>query len=140
MLVEQIRMGPLVRGDRVLWHLEPVAGHVDPGETPEDAARREMREETGRDLIALEPVAESYPSAGASSEFYHVFVGIADLPDDSAGQTGLESEGEHIRTHLIGFDAMIDLLDSGKASVAPRVMAGYWLARHRDRIRAAART
>ena len=44
LLVEQIRMGPLARGDHTRWQLEPIAGHIDPGETPQAAARREARE------------------------------------------------------------------------------------------------
>jgi len=36
-----------------MWGL--VGGHIDPGETPEDAARREVREETGFTVGDLTP-------------------------------------------------------------------------------------
>lgn len=45
MVVEQMRMGPLGRGDPEVWHLEPIAGRIDPGEPPEQAALREAQEE-----------------------------------------------------------------------------------------------
>ncbi|MCB2157335.1 MAG: NUDIX domain-containing protein, partial [Rhodobacteraceae bacterium] len=41
LLIEQFRMGPYARGDAEPWLIEAIAGRVDPGETPEDAARRE---------------------------------------------------------------------------------------------------
>ena len=45
LLIEQMRMGPLGRGDPLPWQLEAIAGRIDPGESPEEAARREAVEE-----------------------------------------------------------------------------------------------
>ncbi len=138
MLVEQMRMGPLARGDTSLWQLEPIAGRVDPGENPQDTARREALEEAGLTLGALLPVAESYCSPGNSSEFFYIYVGLADLPDNSTGIGGLDSENEDIRSHLLSFDALMEMCDAQQAANAPLVLAAYWLARHRDRLRAKA--
>ncbi|WP_246035866.1 NUDIX domain-containing protein [Aliishimia ponticola] len=137
LLVEQARLGPIARGDAGAWQLEPIAGHVDPGETPEEAARREAQEEARLDLQSLELVAEAYASPGGSTDFFYIYVGIADLPDGSDGVAGLESEGENIRSHLLDFDDFMARLDAQQLSVAPLVLAGYWLARHRDRLRSA---
>lgn len=139
LLVEQMRMGPLARGDRALWQLEPIAGRLDPGETPETAARREAMEEAGLTLGALEPVAETYCSPGNSSEFYYIYVGLTDLPDNSAGLGGLESEDEDIRSHLLSFDDLMAMCGTLQIANAPLVMAAYWLAYHRERLRAMAR-
>ncbi|SFD67851.1 nudix-type nucleoside diphosphatase, YffH/AdpP family [Sulfitobacter brevis] len=135
LLVEQMRMGPLARGDRTLWQLEPIAGRIDAGESPEACARREAREEAGLTLGALEPVAEVYASPGTSTEFYYIYVGIADLPDTVTGTGGLDAEHEDIRSHLLSFDALMDLVDTLSAANAPLVLAAFWLARHRDRLR-----
>lgn len=40
LLVEQFRTGPLARGDANPWSLETIAGRVDAGESPEEAARQ----------------------------------------------------------------------------------------------------
>ncbi|MEO0766237.1 MAG: NUDIX domain-containing protein, partial [Pseudomonadota bacterium] len=84
LLVEQVRMGPIGRYDPVAWQLEPVAGLVDPGESPADTARREAREEAGLELPHLETVGDYYASPGATTEYFHMFVGLCDLPGTHA--------------------------------------------------------
>lgn len=135
LLIEQIRVGPLGRRDPNLWLLEPIAGAVDAGETPEDAARREAQEEANLTLTALEPVARTYASPGSSTEFYHMFVGLADLPDDITGIGGLGHESEDIRSHLVSFDRFMEMADAQRLSNAPVVLLAYWLAFHRKRLR-----
>ena len=54
--------------------IEPVAGKVDLGETPEVAARREFREETGYECFKLEKVGVVYPTPGYSNERQHYFL------------------------------------------------------------------
>ncbi|MGJ8615529.1 MAG: NUDIX domain-containing protein [Sulfitobacter sp.] len=135
LLVEQMRMGPLARGDTSVWQLEPIAGHVDPGETPEDSVRREGLEEAGLSVQTLEKVAEVYASPGNSTEFYYIFVGIADLPDGATGTGGLDSEGEDIKSHIISFDAFMKMVASLDVANAPLVLAAYWLAHNRARLR-----
>lgn len=138
LLVEQFRMGPYARGDIYPWVLEPVAGRVDAGETHEEAARRECLEEAGLDLGALEHVSSHYCSPGASTEVFHCYVALADLPDDAAGLGGLETEHEDIRTHILSFDAVQDLLTSAEINIGPMILLLYWLERERPRLRASA--
>ena len=138
LLVEQVRMGPLARGDTVLWQLEPIAGRLDPGEGPQDAARREALEEAGLEIGVLHPVAEAYCSPGNSSEFYYIYVGIADLPPGTGRIGGLASEHEDIRSHVLCFDELMRMCADLQVANAPLVMAAYWLAHHRAGLRAAA--
>ncbi|MEQ9261204.1 MAG: NUDIX domain-containing protein [Roseovarius sp.] len=137
LLVEQFRMGPFGRGDPRPFVLEPVAGRVDAGETPEEAARREAREEAGLELQRLEHVSSHYCSPGCSTEFYHCFLGLADLPETGQGRGGLETENEDIRTHVIGFEQAMGLVASGEANIGPLVLMLLWLERERPRLRAA---
>ncbi|MDA2913652.1 NUDIX hydrolase [Acidobacteriia bacterium AH_259_A11_L15] len=57
--------------DDFLWEL--VAGHIDPGESPRAAARRELEEETGYRARRLERLVEFYPSPGFLGEKMIVF-------------------------------------------------------------------
>ncbi|MBI1219335.1 MAG: NUDIX domain-containing protein [Rhodobacteraceae bacterium] len=138
MLIEQFRAGPFGRGDPQPWMLEPIAGRIDPGETPEMAARREAVEEAGITLGVLLKAGEYYPSPGLLAEYLYSYVGLADLPDDSAGMGGLPEEHEDIRAHLLSFDDLMALVDSGEVQIAPLLVTIYWLAANRARLRAEA--
>ncbi len=136
MVIEQFRAAPFARGDANPWLVEAIAGRIDPFETPEDTARREAAEEAGVTIGALHLAAEYYPSPGAKTEYLWSYVGIADLPDGAAGLGGLPGEGEDIRAHLLSFDGLMALVDRGEATNGPLILTAWWLARHRDRLRA----
>lgn len=138
LLVEQFRMGPFGRGDPLPWVLEPVAGRVDAGERPETTARRECMEEAGLALRGLEHVSSHYCSPGCSTEVFHCYVGLCDLPDLERGTGGLETEDEDIRTHVLGFEAALELTRTGEANIGPLVLLLLWLERERPRLRAIA--
>lgn len=138
LLVEQMRFGPLWRDDPNPWVFEPVAGLVDAGEAPEDAARREAAEETGLVLGPLEPIAKVYASPGYSTEFFHCFLAVAELSSFTASANGLASEHEDIRTHILSFDRVMQLVSTGEINAGPLVMMLYWLASQRSRLRSAA--
>ncbi|NJS37931.1 MAG: NUDIX domain-containing protein, partial [Rhodobacteraceae bacterium] len=135
LLVEQMRIGPLVRGDPLPWQLEAIAGRIDPGETPEAAARREAVEEAGLTLGALEKVAEYYPTPGAVTEYLYSYIGLCDLPDGVAGIFGAEAEAEDIRGHLLAFGDLMDAVARGEITNAPLLLTALWLQRERARLR-----
>ncbi|WP_299417115.1 NUDIX domain-containing protein [uncultured Sulfitobacter sp.] len=137
LVVEQMRMGPLGRGDAEIWHLEPIAGRIDPGETGEQAALREAMEEAGLTLDSLETVARGYSSPGDSTGFYHIFVGVTELPDSIAGTAGLVSEDENIRSRLFSFEEFIAMAERQALANTPLTLLAYWLAHHRSRLRSA---
>jgi len=53
--------------------LELPAGSIDPGETPEEAATRELREETGYKPGKLEKLGGFYAAPGYCTEYLHFF-------------------------------------------------------------------
>ncbi len=135
LVVEQMRMGPYGRGDPLPWQLEAIAGRIDPGETPEDSARREAVEEAGLVLGRLEKVAEYYPTPGAVTEYLYSFVALCDLPDGSAGVFGAAEEAEDIRGHLLEFDEFMSVVAAGEGMNAPLILTALWLQRERARLR-----
>jgi ADP-ribose pyrophosphatase len=123
LLIEQFRLPAYARGDAWPWTLEAVAGRQDAGETPEETARREAREEAGVDLFGLEKVASFYPSTGALTEYNTVYVGLADLSDHQEHQAGLAEEGEDIRAFTVPADTALAMLEDGQANAGPLIIA-----------------
>lgn len=135
LLVEQFRFGPWMRDDPLPWMLEPIAGRIDGGETPEDAAHRESAEEAGLTLGRLIRIARYYPSPGAVTEFLYSFIALADLPDGFTGPGGLDSEAEDIRVHVLSFERLMQVIDADQATTAPLILSALELARRRDSLR-----
>jgi ADP-ribose pyrophosphatase len=54
--------------------LEIPAGGIDPGETPADCVRREMREETGFLPKKVEKLGGFYSAPGFSTEYLHLYL------------------------------------------------------------------
>lgn len=133
LLVQQFRTPTFLAGEPDPWIWEPVAGLIDPGETPESTARREAVEEAGVEISHLEPVAAGYPSTGNSGEYIHIFIGLADLSHVTGGG-GVASEGEDIRSRVISFDDLMAGIDAQTFNDMPLITAGLWLARHRNRL------
>ncbi|MEM8632188.1 MAG: NUDIX domain-containing protein [Pseudomonadota bacterium] len=139
LLVEQFRVGAAWRGDAYPWLIEPVAGLIDAGETPEEAAIRETREEAGITLKKLHDAGRGYASPGANTAYFFNYVGLCDLPDASDGRGGLADEGEDIRTIVLSFERFHAFLREGEANVMPLLQIGYWLMAHRAALMAEAR-
>jgi ADP-ribose pyrophosphatase len=137
LLIEQFRPGPFARGDAQPWSLEAIAGRIDAGETPEQAARREAVEEAGLVLGAMEYVGGYYPTPGAKAEFLYSYVALTDLPEGVEGVFGVEGEAEDIRGHRMDFAAFAALIASGEVNNAPLLLTGLWLQRERARLLAA---
>jgi nudix-type nucleoside diphosphatase (YffH/AdpP family) len=134
-LLEQFRPGPWRRGDPRPWVLEPVAGLVDPGESPEETALREAVEEAGLHLSRLVPVPGGYASPGATTEHFHMFVGLCDIDPALVGPGGLDHEGEDIRTHVMPLDEALRLTETGEINVVPLATLLFWTALNRARLR-----
>lgn len=136
LLVEQLRVGPIVRQDPQPWILEPIAGMVDAREAPHDAALRESREEARLNDLELVEIAAYYPSPGSSTDYFSSYLGLCDLPDDHAKFGGLEEEAEDLRLHILSFDRAMDLIRTGEINAGPLIMMMFYLAAERGTLRA----
>lgn len=130
-LVEQLRAGAIENAmanndiDQA-WLLEPVAGMIDLGETPKAACVREVKEETGADIVELEYINQFYPSPGACDEILHLYASNIDS-HKVCSHAGLESESEDIRVVIFTFSEAKKLLLQGHFNVATTYMALQWL-------------
>ncbi len=66
--------------DALVWELP--AGRIDPGETPEEGARRELEEEVGLRPRFLEPLLTFWTTPGFCDEVMHLFraTGLTSVP------------------------------------------------------------
>ena len=137
LLISQFRVGPMARGQAQCWMLEPIAGRVDAGESPAEAARREAVEEAGLTVGGLYPLPPHYPTPGANSEFFYPFIAAVDLSGRQSGQGfGLASEGEDIATHIISRTELLELAETGQLQCGPLIGMALMLDRMAPRIRA----
>ena len=128
LLVEQFRIGPFCRGDKAPWVYEPVAGMIEFGEKPEDAAKREVFEEAGIQVTNLVKINSGYPNPGEATTYFYNYIGIVDLSDYSPGIYGVRDEGEDIRTHVCDFKEVFNWSISNKLRVLPLNTMVLWLA------------
>jgi nudix-type nucleoside diphosphatase (YffH/AdpP family) len=113
------------------WITSLPAGYVDDGETPLQALRREVYEETGVQIAAIELIASFHSSPGWTNEFNHIYLClISEKPDVSKIQ-GLASEGEHIELVPVHADSFVcyNIYDCAKT-----VIAAQWLAMNQRRL------
>ena len=127
-LIEQFRIGAL-NNTVSPWQLEVIAGVLDGDETPETCIRRESLEEAGCEVHDLQHLFTFYPSAGACSEIFHLYVANVELPT-SGGVFGMPDEGEDIQLHLFDYSDAPLLLKNGRLRNAPVIMALQWLTQH----------
>jgi ADP-ribose pyrophosphatase len=76
--------------EKLTWSIP--AGAIEKGESPADAAVRELREEAGHAPAKLEPLYHYHPSIGVADQTFHLFVarGVTDLrtrPDNEIHAT-----------------------------------------------------
>ncbi len=110
------------------WLVELPAGTIDPGEEPQETARREMLEETGYAVGALTPIAWVFASPGASTErlyLYYAEISASDLKHEDPSD--LQDDSEDIRRVEIPVADLFRQIAAGEVLDAKLLMAGLWL-------------
>lgn len=103
--------------------LELPAGRVDPGEEPEETARRELREEVGLDPARLDFARGFYVAPGFANEFLHGFVAR------NCVESPLEAdEDEELIVEWMPLGDAIELVESGEIIDAKSVIMIQFLA------------
>lgn len=131
-LIEQCRAATLADPDGQHWLIEPVAGHIDQGESAARACIREGYEEAGIHLTTdqLEFVCNYYPSPGGFGEILHLYA--AEVNADDFGQySGISEEVEDIKIVKIPFKQAYEDLCNKRFKVASTYIALQWFFLHK---------
>ena len=109
-----------------IW--EVPAGKLDPGESPETCALRELEEEGGVVAGRLERLTTIYTTPGFTDEVIHLFVAWELEP----GETN-HGASEFIELHPMPFDRALEMIETGEITDAKTMcallMTERWLAR-----------
>ncbi|MDA0241678.1 MAG: NUDIX domain-containing protein [Proteobacteria bacterium] len=133
-LIEQFRVGGYAAPNLSHWQIECVAGIIDDGDSAEETAIRETREETGLNVTNLVEAYHYLCSPGGSSETVRMYCGQVDAAN-AGGIHGLEHEGEFIRVFSVTADEAFATLDDGKINNGMTIIALQWLRTHRDELK-----
>jgi nudix-type nucleoside diphosphatase (YffH/AdpP family) len=112
-LTRQFRLPAFVNGHSDGMLLEAPAGLLD-AEAPADAIRREVEEETGFRLGAVQPVLDAYMSPGSVTERLHFFAAEVDPGDRVSAGGGSAGEGEDVEVVELPFTAALEAIATGR--------------------------
>lgn len=119
LLVRQYRLP----ADKYLWELP--AGKLDEGENALQAARRELKEETGYKAKTWTKLASFYPSPGYVEEKMTIF-----LAEDLTQGDAEPMDDERIETQWFKRKQVAEMIEDGKIEDAKTIIGFHrWLAR-----------
>lgn len=111
LLPTEFRSGTMQFGQSI------TAGKIEKEESPEEAAIREVKEETGYDILEVTPVSKYANSEGYSSEITYVFMAKVDSYTNEKHTTNFDKD-EDISVEWVDFNAIYDKVISGKLLVS----------------------
>ena len=102
--------------------LEIPAGGVDSGDSPEEAAQRELQEETGLRAGRLERLCSFFASPGYCDEYMHLYLATALEPSALAADAD-----ESIEVVRLPLDEALRLIERGEIRDV-KTIVGLWAA------------
>jgi ADP-ribose pyrophosphatase len=107
---------------------EVPGGSMEPGESPEAAAQRELREESGYRAGRLRHLGPYWPSNAYLDEIIHVFAAEDLTPDPLPGD-----EDEHLETRRFPFPEAVAMAQDDRITCGLTKLAILWAAVARGR-------
>jgi ADP-ribose pyrophosphatase len=98
--------------------LEVPAGTIDPGEMPEQTARRELAEETGFHAGRIQLLRQWYVSPGVMTEVMYLFLCQELQPGPSQHQLD-----ERLETQIVPWAEALAMVDDGRIEDAKTIVA-----------------
>jgi 8-oxo-dGTP pyrophosphatase MutT (NUDIX family) len=104
--------------------LEIPGGMIDPGESPEEAARRELREESGYEIDSIELLVSSLPNPAVQNNRCYTFVARGAR---KTADTGFDAQ-EELETTLLPAARIGELLDTGEVThgIVQGALETFW--------------
>jgi len=124
-LVRQFRYSVFAGGDGG-WMTEVVAGTLDPEDNPEQAARREVMEETGYAITDLDHIFTFYPSPGGCSEKVYLYLAEVDDGKREAEGGGAPGEEEDIEVLKVPVPEALAMMKRGEIVDGKTLIALQW--------------
>jgi ADP-ribose pyrophosphatase len=98
--------------------LEVPAGTIDPDESPDETARRELLEETGYRAARLEHIREWYVSPGVMTERMHLYL----CEDLTPGPADHQAD-ERLETVIVAWTEALAMVEDGRIEDAKTMLA-----------------
>lgn len=98
------------------------SGGIEDGESAENCARRELREETGYSPGRIEQLITYHPSNAASNQVIHVFLAL-DLERTEPEPVHEEPVEQTIKVDLVPFDELLKRVRQGEIHDAATIIA-----------------
>ncbi|MGI6737390.1 MAG: NUDIX hydrolase [Anaerovoracaceae bacterium] len=108
--------------------LEVPAGKIERGEDPQQAVRRELKEETGYTAAEIVPLTAMAPSVGYTTEIDYLYLATGLTP----GATDLDLN-EAIDVVEMDFEEVVGMIERGEICDAKTIAAVLLAARRRAR-------
>lgn len=100
--------------------IEFPSGGMDEGESPEQAAQREVLEETGIRISCTEHRYSFYPSNGISDQKIHIIIA-----DENGGKL-MPQEDEILKCYWLPKDELLHQVKTGNITDAPTLIALFY--------------
>lgn len=98
--------------------LEVPAGTIDPGESPDQTAERELREETGYQAARIQRVREWYVSPGVMNERMYLY-----LCEDLVPGPPRHQVDEELQVVVVRWDEAVSMAEDGRIEDAKSLLA-----------------